>query len=691
MNRRRFLSSAAAGAAAMTALSGSVFGQGQTPATTTPTQGRGGQAGGGRGAGSPANVPAAKLARVSLMTLNFRTMLKFPWTQNPNENQTLDVFDLPKMYQDVYGVSHIEFQHDHLVNGEQTPPDAAFFREMRAKLDAAKVTATQVNIEIGEIPNLAGEAREKWMTLGKQWVDAAPIIGVTRLMLNQTGLNEENKANCTSVWKEIQDYAKPKGIKISAETRGTGGGRGGAQAGGQPPAAPPDPRAAATSGISPSEAGHRSSRRLLQHRYRERRRTGPADAARRHQGPLPDLVGQHAHQVEPQLGHRRGRAVHRVAGISRAVLDRSERPSCGQAGLRHHSGERDEPARVEMRSRPMNRRDFLTAAAAAGMAATGLAQAPAQPPAQGRQGGGRGGRGRGGPANVSPEKLARVEIMTLNHSNIIKLPGRRRRRSARSISLTCRSTTSTCTASGTSSSRATTSRRTTTNRTCAYIRELRAKLDAAGAKAHQINIEIGVMAQMGPDGKAAALSGDARAAWLERAKKWVDLSPVLGVTRLMHNQGALTDDSKAGVTSLWKELQDYATPKGIKISGETRGAAPDPGQRRPGGRARDGAGHARAGAAPLRVGHPLGMHQRQRRLHQPRLRRRDPLPQPAGAARCHQGPAPAQRRRHAHASQSDVGSGYGDQVRRVARLQGHVHHRGERGSGGADHLQRDPR
>jgi sugar phosphate isomerase/epimerase len=229
----------------MTALSGSMFGQGQAPATTTPTPGRGGQ-GGGRGVGSPANVAAAKLARVSLMTLNFRNLLKFPWTQSPNENQTLDVFDLPRMYQDVYGVSHIEFQHDHLVNGEQTPPDAAFFREMRAKLDAAQVTATQVNIEIGEIPNLTGEAREKWMILGKQWVDAAPIIGVTRLMLNQTGLNEENKANCTSVWKEIQDYAKPKGIKISAETRGTGGGRGRAQAGGQPPATPADLRAAAT-------------------------------------------------------------------------------------------------------------------------------------------------------------------------------------------------------------------------------------------------------------------------------------------------------------------------------------------------------------------------------------------------------------------------------------------------------------
>jgi hypothetical protein len=230
----------------MTALNGLAFGQGQPPATATPAQGRGGPGGGGRGAGSPANVPAAKLARVSLMTLNFRAMLKFPWTQNPNENQTLDVFDLPKMYQDVYGVSHIEFQHDHLVSGEHTPPDVAFFREMRAKLDAAKVTASQVNIEIGEIPNLAGEAREKWMALGRQWVDAAPIIGVTRLMLNQTGLNEENKGNCISVWKEIQDYAKPKGIKISAETRGTGGGRRGAPAGGQQPASAPDPGAAAS-------------------------------------------------------------------------------------------------------------------------------------------------------------------------------------------------------------------------------------------------------------------------------------------------------------------------------------------------------------------------------------------------------------------------------------------------------------
>jgi hypothetical protein len=231
MNRRMFL----AGTAGAAALGNAAFAQGR----------------GGRGPGTPANVPAAKLARVSLMTLNFSSIMKFPWTQNPNENQTLSVLDLPQMYQDVYGVNHIEFQHNHLVdtagNQQQRPPDPDFFRQMRAKLDAAKVTATQVNIEIGTFPNLSGEARDKWMTSAKQWVDAAPIIAVRRLMLNQTGLNEENKANCISVWKEIQDYAKPKGIRISAETRGTGGGRRGGAAGdpAQPPGPPPDPRAAA--------------------------------------------------------------------------------------------------------------------------------------------------------------------------------------------------------------------------------------------------------------------------------------------------------------------------------------------------------------------------------------------------------------------------------------------------------------
>jgi hypothetical protein len=208
------------------------------------------------------------------------------------------------------------------------------------------------------------------------------------------------------------------------------------------------------------------------------------------------------------------------------------------------------------------------------MAAAGFAQqAPAQPPAQGR-GGAQTGRGRGGPANVPAEKLARIEIMTLNHDIILKLPWRQAspERTLDIFDLPQFYVDS----YGVRNVQFQSNHIAQDNNILdmAYIRELRAKLDAAGARGNQINIEIGTMARVNEQtGKAEALAGDERAAWLARAKKWVDMSPTLGVTRLMHNQGALTDDSKAGVISLWKELQDYAKARQIMISGETRGSA----------------------------------------------------------------------------------------------------------------------
>src|SRR3954447_25332342 len=215
----------------------------------------------------------------------------------------------------------------------------------------------------------------------------------------------------------------------------------------------------------------------------------------------------------------------------------------------------------------MNRRELVRGALAATvMGAAGFAQ---QPAAQGR-----GGRGRGGPANVPPQRLARIEIMTLNHDSILKLPWRQAsaERTLDIFDLPQFYVDSYGVRNVQFQSNQVAQDYNMLD--MAYIRELRAKLDAAGARANQINIEIGTMARMnGQTGKAEALAGDERADWLARAKKWVDMSPTLGVTRLMHNQGALTDDSKAGVTSLGKELQDYAKPRGIMISGETRGSA----------------------------------------------------------------------------------------------------------------------
>ena len=245
MKRREFL----LGAAGVAGTAGLGWGQGQTPAGQAPPAGQGGgRGGGGGGRGGPANVPAAKLARIAIMTLNHWSMLRLPWNTNPNPNQTLALMDLPQYYVDMYGVRNVEFQHTHVAQ-DTTNPDPAFFKEMKAKLDAVGSRANQINIEIGTMAQLgadgkavalAGDARATWLTTARKWVDAAPLLGIKRLMLNQGALTDESKDGVSSLWKELQDYARPKQIMISNETRGSGvptpGGRGGA---GQAPPPPP--------------------------------------------------------------------------------------------------------------------------------------------------------------------------------------------------------------------------------------------------------------------------------------------------------------------------------------------------------------------------------------------------------------------------------------------------------------------
>ena len=221
MNRRQFLVGGAAGAAAIVAHG--ITGAAQGPGGAGPAPAVGGRAGGRGGRG--ANVPAEKLARISLMTLDFNAMLKLPWATNPRPTQTLELLDLPQYYMDQYRVPNMEFQTDHLApNPERELPGVDFIRQMRAKLDAAGVSASQINLEIGGMGNLEGDARAAWFARAKAWADISPILGVTRLMVIQDGLAEDTKANAIAAWKMLSDYARPKGIKISAETRGGGGG-----------------------------------------------------------------------------------------------------------------------------------------------------------------------------------------------------------------------------------------------------------------------------------------------------------------------------------------------------------------------------------------------------------------------------------------------------------------------------------
>ena len=238
MNRRKFLvGTAAAGAGAIAGL-GNLGAQGQPPAGQAPAgqpaagQPAAGRGRGGGGRGGPANVAPEKLARIAHDDAEPRAIMKLPWATNPSPSQTIALMDLPQYYVDTYGVRDVEFQHSHLRQGT-SDPDPAFFKEMKAKLDAAgsegqpdqhrdrhdgadgRRKARSGRPGGGGACDVAG-AREE---MGATW---RLILGIKRLMLNQGALNDDSKAGVISLWKELQDYAKPKKIMISAETRGSG-------------------------------------------------------------------------------------------------------------------------------------------------------------------------------------------------------------------------------------------------------------------------------------------------------------------------------------------------------------------------------------------------------------------------------------------------------------------------------------
>jgi hypothetical protein len=215
MKRREFLLTATAGAAAVAGLSSTARAQAVSRASQ------------------------AKLDRIAIMTLNFQQMLKVPDTE-PGPNRTLELFDLPAMLADTYGVHKIEFQHYHI--GSTEP---AYLKDLRNAIEKSKSRMTQINVEFGaELTFSVPSVRYRTMTvdLTKRWVDHAVALGAQRVMVNQGQPTHENKLWGIPALKLMADYGKSKNIIVSVETRGGGGGgrgRGAARAGA--PATPPPP------------------------------------------------------------------------------------------------------------------------------------------------------------------------------------------------------------------------------------------------------------------------------------------------------------------------------------------------------------------------------------------------------------------------------------------------------------------
>lgn len=210
-----------------------------------------------------ANQAKAKqttLDRIAIMTLNFQRMLKLPDLPEGPE-RTLELFDVPQMLADRYGVHKVEFQHYHIPS-----TDPSYLKELRGRIEKTKSRMTQINLEFGVLNMSAPELRNRLMAidLTKMWVDHAVMLGAERVMINQGQPAQENKVYGIPTLKAMADYGKSKGIIVSVETRGGGGGRGAAtgaaagapstgsgQARGAAPATPP----AAAAAIAPELTG----------------------------------------------------------------------------------------------------------------------------------------------------------------------------------------------------------------------------------------------------------------------------------------------------------------------------------------------------------------------------------------------------------------------------------------------------
>jgi hypothetical protein len=184
---------------------------------------------------APKGTKQSTLDRIAIMTLNFQSILKVPDVED-NPNRTLELFDIAEMIADKYGVHKVEFQHYHIPSTEPS-----YLKQLRSHIEKSKSRMTQINLEFSGLNMSAPRQRDRILAidLTKAWIDHAAMLGAQRVMINQGAQGgttnvmptHENKVYGIPTLKTMADYGRTKGIIVSVETRGAGGGNRGRGAG----------------------------------------------------------------------------------------------------------------------------------------------------------------------------------------------------------------------------------------------------------------------------------------------------------------------------------------------------------------------------------------------------------------------------------------------------------------------------
>src|SRR5216117_2314753 len=108
---------------------------------------------------TPIRAKPSTLDRIAIMTLNFQRLLKLPDLPESPE-RTLELFDVPQMLADRYGVHKVEFQHYHIPSTEPS-----YLKELRAHIEKTKSRMTQINLEFSGLNMSAPRLRDRLMAI----------------------------------------------------------------------------------------------------------------------------------------------------------------------------------------------------------------------------------------------------------------------------------------------------------------------------------------------------------------------------------------------------------------------------------------------------------------------------------------------------------------------------------------------
>jgi hypothetical protein len=123
----------------------------------------------------------------------------------------------------------------------------------------------------------------------------------------------------------------------------------------------------------------------------------------------------------------------------------------------------------------------------------------------------------------------------------------------------------------------------------AFLKDMRARYERTQSRITNINLEFGAM-------NVSAEDPILRTQAIDLTRRWVDHAVLLGSPRVMINQGPLSYDNKHYAVPALKLMSDYGKSKGVRVGVETRGNANGAAGR--GGRGTAGAPGAAPAATP---------------------------------------------------------------------------------------------